>query len=306
MYPTKMHRRIISVLLSFVILASLTIGASAAYGPYDITFTGAVDATTRWGSPVTTGPSSYPTITSKWYEARTKGTSPHVGVDLGVGANYEVAAVTNGTLTKVSDGTTYNTHSLSTSKSGVYCHYEHMSSVSKTGYLRQGEAFAVPGDVGSPGSVHLHFGAYTENKMSGRRAYRNETLYRNVSQWGNGRYLDTFSVVGWTNGSIASVVLSFSESTNSHTEKPTVAQIYYRNEGDLTWLGPYDMKNTTEYTYSYDFSGKVPSGTTIEWLVRYRRASPSTYMFCPAKFYNPSSNPNTVGYSWDYVTSTVS
>lgn len=60
MYPTKMHRRIISVLLSFVILASLTIGASAAYGPYDITFTGAVDATTRWGSPVTTGPSSYP------------------------------------------------------------------------------------------------------------------------------------------------------------------------------------------------------------------------------------------------------
>ena len=120
MYPTKMHRRIISVLLSFVILASLTIGASAAYGPYDITFTGAVDATTRWGSPVTTGPSSYPTITSKWYEARTKGTSPHVGVDLGVGANYEVAAVTNGTLTKVSDGTTYNTHSLSTSKSGVF------------------------------------------------------------------------------------------------------------------------------------------------------------------------------------------
>lgn len=239
------------------------------------------------------------------YEARTVGTSPHVGVDLGVGASYDVAAVTAGTLVKTSDGTTYNTHSLSTAKSGVYCHYEHMSSVAKTGYLRAGEAFGVPGDVGSEGSVHLHFGAYSENKMSGRLAYRNETLYRDTSAWGYGRYLDTFSVVGWTNGSIASVVLSFSGSTNAHTEKPTVAQIYYREQGDLAWIGPYNMTNTSGYTYSYDFSDEVPSGTTIEWLVRYRRSSPSTYMFCPAKFYKPSSNPNTVGYSWAYVTSTV-
>lgn len=304
MCRTKFGSRIASTLISLVMLVSLTTAASA-YSAYDITFTGAVDATTRWGSPVTTGPSSYPTITSKWYEARTVGTSPHVGVDLGVGASYEVAAVTAGTLVKTSDGATYNTHSLSTPKSGVYCHYEHMSSVSKTGSLRAGEAFGVPGDVGSPGSVHLHFGAYSENKMSGRLAYRNETLYRDTSAWGYGRYLDTFSVVGWTDGAIASVVLSFSGSGNTHTEKPTVAQIYYREEGDLSWIGPYNMTNTSGYTYSYDFSDEVPSGTTIEWLVRYRRSSPSTYMFCPAKFYNPSSNPNTVGYSWAYVTSTV-
>lgn len=305
MRRTKLGLRFSSALLSLIIVLGLSTSAFA-YSNYDVTFTGAIDATTRWGSPVTTGPSAYPTITSKWYEARTVGTSPHVGVDLGVGATYEVAAVTAGTLVKTSDGTTYNTHSLSTSKRGVYCHYEHMSSVSKTGYLREGEAFGVPGNVGSESSgVHLHFGAYTENQMSGRLAYRNETLYRDTAEWGYGRYLDTFSVVGWSNGSIASVVLSFSGSTNAHNEKPTVAQIYYREAGNLAWIGPYDMTNASGYTYSYDFSDVVDSGTTIEWLVRYRRSSPSTYMFCPAKFYNPSSNPNTVGYSWAYVTSTV-
>lgn len=304
MRRTKLSLKVLSALLSLVIVCGLSI-PTFAYGNYDITFAGAIDGTTRWGSPVTTGPSTYPTISSKWYEARTTGTSPHVGVDVAVGYKYEVAAVTDGTLVKVSDGTKYNTYSLSTSKSGVYCHYEHMSSVSKTGYLREGEAFGVPGDVGSEGSIHLHFGAYTENKMANRRAYRNETLYRNTSEWEYGRYLDTFSVVGWTNGRIASVVLSFSGSGNTHTEKPKQAQIYYRKEGDLSWIGPYNMTNSNGYTYSYDFSDTVTSGTTIEWLVRYRRSSPSTYMFCPAKFYNPSSNPNTAGYSWAYVTNTV-
>ena len=126
MYHTKLGRRIVPVLASLILLVSLTTVASA-YDPYSVVFAGAIDATTRWGSPVTTGPSSYPTVTSKWNEARGgDGTSPHIGVDLGVGANYEVAAVTNGTLVKASDGTTWNTHSLSTPKSGVYCHYEHM------------------------------------------------------------------------------------------------------------------------------------------------------------------------------------
>lgn len=181
-----------------------------------------------------------------------------------------------------------------------------MSSVSKTGYLRQGEAFGIPGDVGSEGSVHLHFGAYSKNTMSGRLAYRNETLYRDTSQWGNGRYLDTFSKVEWNKNSVASVVLSFSGKNNDHTEKPYAAQIYYRKAGALAWSGPFNMTNSSGYTYTYDFKNEVPAGTTIEWLVRYRRSSPSTYMFCPAKFYNPSSNPNTTGYSWAYVTNTVS
>ena len=305
MYHTKLGRRIVPVLASLILLVSLTTVASA-YDPYSVVFAGAIDATTRWGSPVTTGPSSYPTVTSKWNEARGgDGTSPHIGVDLGVGANYEVAAVTNGTLVKASDGTTWNTHSLSTPKSGVYCHYEHMSSVSKTGTLRAGEAFAIPGDVGSPGSVHLHFGAYSENKMADRLAYRTETLYRDTAAWDYGRHLDTFSVVGWNYRGTASVVLSFSGIGNPHNEKPTVAEIYYRIPGDSTWIGPYSMTNSSDYTYTYDFSGIVPSGTTIQWLVRYRRALSSTYMFCPAKFYKPSSNPNTVGWYWDYVTSTV-
>ena len=97
----------------------------------------------------------------------------------------------------------------------------------------------------------------------------------------------------------------FSGAGNPHNEKPYSAQIYYRVKGSTIWIGPYNMTNSTGYVYSYDFRNLVSSGTEIEWVVRYRRSSPSAYVWAPAKFYNPASDPNGSTQKWAYATNTV-
>ena len=109
----------------------------------------------------------------------------------------------------------------------------------------------------------------------------------------------------WNNNTTAAVTLVFSGAGNPHNEKPYSAQIYYRVKESTIWIGPYNMTNSTGYVYSYDFRNLVSSGTEIEWVVRYRRSSPSAYMWAPAKFYNPASDPNGSTRKWAYATNTV-
>ena len=305
-----MKRQVIIIFTVLIVLALSSSSVVTAYSNFSVVFTDAINGTTRWISPIKEdGSLDDPIITSKWNEARSIGTSPHVGVDIGVDEDYRIVAVAPGKWEKVTDDSKYNTYSLDTDVTGLYCHYEHMSyAVGPQDDVKLGQYLGIPGKYAPANeniNVHLHFGAYNKNKMSGRLAYRNETLYRDNSDWGNGRYLDTFSKVEWGSGSIARVTISFSGAGNGHTEKPSSVKIYYREEGDLAWIGPYNMTNSNAYQYTYDFSGKVPEGTTVQWLVQYKRASSNIAMYCPAKFYKPGDNPNVSGYSWAYKTNTV-
>lgn len=297
-------------ILCLLMLFSMALPASA-YTEYDETFIGeAIDGTTHWVSPLKNGSSYYyATITSKWNEHRTTGTSPHVGIDLSISQTNVVVAVTAGTLKKdtSSDGISYNNVTLDTGHStkNVFCHYEHCSSLQSNGYYNQGDQVATGGSYGYPNQPHLHFAAYNTDRLDTRKGYRNETLYRHASPWNYGRNCDTFSQLQWNNNTTAAATLVFSGAGNPHNEKPYSAQIYYRVKGSTTWIGPYNMTNSTGYVYSYDFRNLVSSGTEIEWVVRYRRSSPSAYMWAPAKFYNPASDPNGSTRKWAYATNTV-
>lgn len=303
----KKHVLAVSLALCPILFMILS---SAAYDAYSEVFVpDAIDSTTRWVSPVKNGSAySYYTVNSKWYEVRTTGTSPHVGIDMPVNKAYTVVAVTDGKLTRDLSDTIYNTTSLSTSKSGVYCHYEHMlaSDIKPNGVYRQGDMIGIPGNQGAP--LHLHFGAYNANTLSGRKSYRNETLYRNSgSAWDNGRFVDVFSQVLWLGNGKMQITSSFSGANNDNTEKPYEVRMFYRPVGTVSWIDGGVLTNSSGYNYTYDFTNKVSSGTTIEWTVRITRNLSITnkYMFAPAKFYNPSPNPNATSYKYAKFTNTV-
>ena len=303
-------KRFAALVLALCIISSASI--ASAYTDYsEVYVPDAIDSTTRWVSPTKNGAAySYFTINSKWAEVRTTGTSPHVGVDTPVSKAYNVVAVTNGTLTRDKADTSYNTTSLSTSKSGVYCHYEHMLSadIMPNGQYKQGDKIGIPGTQGAP--LHLHFGAYSANTLSGRKSYRNETLYRNSgANWDNGRYVDVFSQVLWLGNGTAQITASFSGSDNSHTEKPKEMRVFYRVAGTTNWIDGGLMTNTSGYNYTYNFTGKVASGTRIEWTVRITRniskSDGKIYVFAPSKFYNPSPDPNATSNKYAAFTNTV-
>ena len=301
-------KRFVASILCILTLFAIPL-QSYAYSDYSETFIGQpIDGTTRWVSPLKSGTNYYyATITSKWNEQRTVGTTPHVGIDLSISQTKTVVAVTSGTLRKDTStgGSKYNNVTLDTGHptKKVYCHYEHCSLLQADGYYNQGDKVATGGKYGTE-DPHLHFAAYDTNNLDTRKGYRNETLYRSASSWNYGRNCDTFSQMQWNNNT-ASVTLVFSGSGNTHTEKPSAAQIYYRVHGTTNWLGPYNMVNSSGYTYTYNFRNLVSSGTEIDWVVRYRRSSPAKYMWAPAKFYNPASDPNGSTLKWAYATNTV-
>ncbi len=304
-------KRFVASILSILTLFAMPLQSYAAYSAYSETFISQpIDGTTRWVSPLKSGTNYYyATITSKWNEQRAvEGSSPHVGIDLSIAQTNVVVAVKSGTLIKdTSDnGSIYNNVALDTGHptKKVYCHYEHCASVQADGYYNQGDQVAKGGATGTD-SPHLHFAAYDTNKLGTRKGYRNETLYRSASSWNYGRNCDTFSQMQWNNNTTATVTLVFSGEGNPHNEKPYAAQIYYRVHGTTNWIGPFNMVNSSGYIYTYNFRNLVSSGTAIDWVVRYRRSSPASYMWAPAKFYNPSSDPNGSTLKWAYATNTV-
>ena len=319
---------LVSMLLALSLITGISAPASAAvYTNYAYVFTDAIDGTTRWQSPIIDGSGNqqWPTITSKWSEVRDvteNDTSPHVGIDLSITTYKRVAAVSSGTITVL--GGSYNTISLKVdSPSNVWCHYEHLASTSG---LRDGQTFkageflATAGSAGT-GSPHLHFGAYNKPNFGSagsnydgyRRGYRNETLYRHAKSWEYGRNCDVFSQVGWNGGS-AQVTVVFSGSGNTHREKPAEVRLYYRTTPTGAWIDGGTMSNSgssTDFVYTYDFTKKtsLASGTTIYWMVRIKRNNSNIsypYMWCPAQFYRPASDPNATTQRYAYRTNILS
>ncbi len=298
----------IALLIASVFIFS-TVSASAYSAMSEVFIPNAIDATTRWGSPVSLNNAvQWPTINSKWCEVRTTGTSPHVGVDMPVGRSYKVLAVTAGYLKRDTNDTSYNTTSLSTSKANVYCHYEHMRAgdIKPNGNYQKGDVIGIPGDVGA--ALHLHFGAYDKDTLSGRKSYRNETLYRNVAAWDYGRHVDVFSQVQWLGNGKAQITVSFSGANNDNTEKPKEVRVYYRPANTTNWIDGGTMTNTSGYNYQYDFKTKMSTGTSFEWIVRITRnksVSSGNVIFAPAKFYNPIANPNGTTIRYPFFTNVV-
>lgn len=302
-----MHRlrKQIIIGLVFVLLMSSTV-AVYAYSSYSEVFRGAYNSTTRWSSPTrnSSGYSTWVTINSKWSEPRTTGTSPHVGVDIPLTNGTPIYAVMSGNLTKTND--TYNTLSQRYSYTYLYCHYEHMSSITKTGYAYTGDLLGYSGDVGASGAYHLHWGAYDENSITGRKSYRNETFYRNASAWNYGRDVDVYSQCQWLYNDTAKITAVFSGAGNTHNESPAEVRIYHRQAGGSNWIDGGSMtKSGFEYTYSFD--SLYSSGTTIEWMVRIKRniGLSKPYAWAPSKYYNPDANPNATSYRYAYFTNTV-
>ena len=143
-------KRFVASILCILTLFAIPL-QSYAYSDYSETFIGQpIDGTTRWVSPLKSGTNYYyATITSKWNEQRTVGTTPHVGIDLSISQTKTVVAVTSGTLRKDTStkGSKYNNVTLDTGHptKKVYCHYEHCSLLQADGYYNQGDKVATGG-----------------------------------------------------------------------------------------------------------------------------------------------------------------
>lgn len=306
----KINRKVVLLLLAFGLSFSVMPSVNAAYTPYSEVFTGAIDATTRWSSPIenSSGSQIWPTVTSKWSEPRNvDGTSPHVGVDLSISTSKIIVAVADGTLKNLKDS--LNTVSLETA-SGVYCHYEHMVVATTTypdGTYAEGDRIGTGGSVGAA-AEHLHFGAYSKNEIAGRKAYRTETLYRDTASWNYGRNLDVFSQAKFLSSKIAQITVVFSGTGNTHTEVPSAVTLFYRTAGSSNWIQGGAMQRIgTTFDYKFDFQNVVPTGTNIQWMARITRNLGITYPYAwaPAKYYRPDTNPNSTSNAYGYFPNTV-
>ena len=244
---------------------------------------------------------NWPQINSKWNQPRNDGTSPHQGVDVYAVSGTPVYAVWNGWVEwKDTDKIRFR---IDINKDGVkndtlyYCDYYHLSSRKPSGY------YAMAAQIGNSGGTpaHLHFGVLD----SSGRWCRNEVNYRFTSYWNSGRDVDVFSREQWSSAT-CQITIYFKD--NGVTKYPDEVRIYHRKNGTSTWTDGGAMTKSGSI-YSYNFSGKYPSGTTINWLVRIRRGDQTgdyyRWCFAPAKYDHPNINPNATSYKYAYFTKTL-
>ena len=81
-------------------------------------------------------------------------------------------------------------------------------------------------------------------------------------------------------------------------------RMYYRTTPSGAWIDGGTMTKSGD-TYSYDFGSLFPSGTTVYWMARLTRSGVSQTAFCPAKYYQPTSNPNSTSYPYGYWTNMI-
>jgi murein DD-endopeptidase MepM/ murein hydrolase activator NlpD len=244
-------------------------------------------------------------ITSKWNQPRSVGTNPHQGVDIAAPYGSRVNAVWYGWVESI--GTYSIRLRVDSNGNGLmdepvyYCYYYHLSAKKPNGYYSKGAQVGSSGNEGGTMAAHLHFGGIDTNI----KWCRNETNYRWTSNWNAGRDVDSFSREQW-NGSSCNITAYFKDEAGTYI--PYEVRLYHRKNGTSTWTDGGNMTAIGYNIYSYNFSGKYPSGTTINWLVRIKRGGlGSTYCWCfaPAKYNQPDPNPNASAYRYAYFTNTI-
>jgi len=295
----KIKKLTLILLMLVIIFSAPMIALSYSYNQV---FQNVPPAILNWACPL----NNWPLVTSSWNTPRSVGTNPHRGVDLS--ANFvNIYAVWNGWLTLVGYYTIR--FQIDINNDGIkndavyYCNYYHLSQRNPEGYYNKGSIIGTSGNEGGQYDPHLHFGGVD----SSNRWYRNEVNYRWTSNWNYGKDVDSFKQVEWNSNNTAAITIYFMDYPYTYIS-PSEVIIFYRQNGTSTWTNGGSMTYIGNYKYSYSFSGKYPTGTSINWLVRIKRSGlGSFYSYCwaPAKYDQPDPNPNSTSYPYAYYINTI-
>jgi len=296
----KIRIKLISFLIVTVVMFFSFSQSLFAYS-YNEVFGNVPPYVLNWNCPA----SVWYSMNSKWNQPRTVGTNPHQGVDIAAPYGSRVNAVWYGWVE--STGTYSIRLRIDTNGNGVvdeaayYCYYYHLSAKKPNGYYAKGAEVASSGNEGGTLAAHLHFGGINTSL----KWCRNETNYRWTANWNYGRDVDAFSREQW-NGNSCQITAYFKDEAGTYI--PGEVRVYHRKNGTSTWTDGGIMTYNGSYIYSYNFSGKYPVGTSINWLVRIQRSGLGgaySWCFAPAKYDQPDPNPNAVANPYAFFTNTI-
>ncbi|MGN7454306.1 M23 family metallopeptidase [Paenibacillus pasadenensis] len=300
------YKKLTIMMLSFV-LVTFIFPAGVFAADYSIVFGNTPPSIVNFNSPLSNSSSAgFAAVNSKWNQPRSSGTNPHNGADLQAALNTNVYAPYDGWATGITVTGSYDIDFLVDANNNnvkddgdYHVRFYHMNSRETDGKKSQG---ALIGKSGNQGDVppHLHFGVCSTS--GGLKWLRNEVNYRHLSSsnWSSGKDLDAYSVVAW-NSNIASFTAYIRN--DGTKESFSEVRIYYRTSAG-SWTDGGVMNKSGD-VYSYNFTGKVSSGTSVQWMFRMLRSGVSQAAFGPAKFYQPDNNPNASSYAYSYFTNTV-
>jgi murein DD-endopeptidase MepM/ murein hydrolase activator NlpD len=297
------RKQLLAALIVILFVATIPLEALAV--DYTIVFDNIPPSIVNFGSPLST----YAGVNSKWNQPRGSGTNPHNGVDLQAGVNTETKAPYAGWQSGVKVAGDYDilflvdaNNNRAKDDGDYYIRFYHMNAREPDGYRSKGDKIGASGDKGGV-PAHLHFGICSET--GGIKWLRNEPNYRYLAStsWNSGKDLDAYALVEWKNGntvSISSYIMN-----DRVKEYFSEIRMYYRTTTGGLWTDGGVITRSGD-NYSYNFSGKISSGTAVQYMMRITRSGISQVAFCPAKFYQPASNPNSSSYAYGYWTNTVS
>lgn len=299
-----------------VSLTMLAIATNAWAYSYSIVFSGAgpLAGTYQFGPPIT----GYPAITSKWNQPRdcsSNCTNPHQGADVTANYGTRVDAVCDGMIISQSAAAyelvlLCDTNGNRQADDDLRVKYDHLSKVNiypTNTYVTKSTKIAESGDEGGLYQYpHLHFGAMA-NRGDGNIVWiRNEPYYRATSNWNYGNDLDFVSLPRWNGGNTA-VVRTYVMSDGSKQQlNYGDVLIFHRRDGTSTWSSDVMAKSSDDF--SFNLGTRYSTGVAVNWMVRATRSNiSSSYRvgFFVPKYAQPSEDPNSVAYKYDYYRCTI-
>lgn len=289
--------------------SSIHTPSALATEPYDVVFGNTPPSIVNFISPLSQNSTSgFALVNSKWNQPRNvKGSNPHNGVDLNALEGTKVYAPYAGWSTKIAAAGNDDIEFLvDANKNGekddgdYKIRFYHMKSAESNGYKNQGDLIGYSGKQGTT-AAHLHYGICSTN--GGLKWLRNEVNYRYLSSnnWASGQDLDIYSQVRWTNNKASLIAYVRDDGTKRALKE---VRIYYRTTPSGAWTDGGVMTKSGD-TYTYDFTGKFTSGTTVYWMARLTRDGVTQAAFCPAKYYQPANNPNSASQPYGYWTNKI-
>ncbi|AIQ57668.1 M23 family metallopeptidase [Paenibacillus borealis] len=290
------------------IAISLLFTSNVFAADYSIVFGNTAPSTVNFNSPLSSSSTSgFVAVNSKWNQPRSSGTNPHNGVDLNAPLNTNVYAPYDGWSTGISVTGSYDIDFLVDANNNnlqddgdYHIRFYHMNSREAAGKKSKGALIGKSGNQGTT-AAHLHFGICSTS--SGLVWLRNEVNYRHLSStnWNSGKHLDAYAQVTWSSNTASFTSYIMNDGAKEYFSE---VRMYYRTTSG-SWTDGGVIPRSGD-TYNYNFTGKVSSGTSVQWMIRIMRSGVSQAAFGPAKFYQPDNNPNASSYTYGYWTNTVS